>query len=369
MFKTIIADSRAQKLYWVDLVALMSPEAVRQIRERAEKEFFSIPLLEEPTTGTPSASQSPGSLETAKLYLNIIEELAGSIPESGAPSVVPVLVEKMETLLHKIITTQSKSNTPGETRPELASKEARSNFERSLAFWFSALLRMVVIHRTSFLQPSPTLKINYSQEQSRLLVSIFYIALSRLPGNVLRFFPGADYFPRSDTPEEYRPCPGILLQTHALDVAASLIDVFPDEIRHYCSRFLREKCPPFVPLQNDSRFLYLLGPMSDAHSPSLVQSASVPSPAASGSTPTPLSANYSGAGPSPQPPSTLSGLPAGMMEDSNGMINRLRLQQRGRIVGPYPIRPWELLEDAAPFVGVNDTAVNLGYFDARRVRV
>jgi mediator of RNA polymerase II transcription subunit 12 len=361
MFKTVVADSRAQKLHWVDLVALMSPDAVRQIRERAEKEFFAIPLLEEPVT-----PQSMTSLENAKLYLTIIEELASSIPKSGTPSIAPLLVEKMDTILHKIINLQSSLNNSSENRNATSTSQGRTTFERSLAFWFSALLRMVVIHRASFVQPSPTLKIGSSHEQSRLLISIFCIALSRLPGDVLRFFPGADYFPRQGTVEDYRPCPGILLQTHALDVAASLIDIFPDEIRHHCARFLKEKCPPFAPLQNDSRFLYLLGPMSDSHSSAILQSASAPSPAASASTPTPTSANFPTGGAPSQP--TASSLYGGISENSNCMANRLRLQNRGRIVGPYPIRPWELLEDAAPFVGVNDTAVNLGYFDARRVR-
>jgi mediator of RNA polymerase II transcription subunit 12 len=362
MFKTVVADSRAHKLHWVDLVALMSPDAVRQIRERAEKEFFAIPLLEEPVT-----LQSMTSLEDAKLYLTIIEELANSIPNSGTPSIAPLLVEKMDTLLHKIINLQSSLNNSSENRNATTTSQGRTTFERSLAFWFSALLRMVVIHRASFIQPSPTLKIGSSHEQSRLLISIFCIALSRLPADVLRFFPGADYFPRQGTVEDYRPCPGILLQTHALDVAASLIDIFPDEIRHNCARFLKEKCPPFAPLQNDSRFLYLLGPMSDSHPSAILQSASAPSPAASASTPTPTSANFPTGGASSQP--TASSLYGGLSENSNCMANRLRLQNRGRIVGPYPIRPWELLEDAAPFVGVNDTAVNLGYFDARRVRV
>ncbi|KAJ5152956.1 uncharacterized protein N7482_009434 [Penicillium canariense] len=362
MFRTVVADSRANKLHWVELIALMSPDAVRQIRERAEKEFFAIPLFEEPVN-----MQSKDSLEAAKLYLSIIEELGSSIPDSGMPSIAPVLVEKMDTLLHRIITLQSSLNNSGDNRNALPPGQERCTFERSLAFWFSALLRMVIIHRASFMQPSPTLKIGSSHEQSRLLISIFCIALSRLPGDVLRSFPGADYFPRQGPSEDYRPCPGILLQTHALDVAASLIDIFPDEIRHQCARFLKEKCPPFVPLQNDSRFLYLLGPMSDAHPSAILQSASAPSPAASASTPTPTSANFPAAGVAPQPPA--SGLYAGLPENSNCMANRLRLQNRGRIVGPYPIRPWELLEDAAPFVGVNDTAVNLGYFDARRVRV
>ena len=50
------------------------------------------------------------------------------------------------------------------------------------------------------------------------------------------------------------------------------------------------------------------------------------------------------------------------------MDSRLQIQYRGRVIGPYPLRSWELLEDAAPLVGVNDTAVGLGYFDARRVK-
>ncbi|KAJ5299417.1 hypothetical protein N7476_010974 [Penicillium atrosanguineum] len=365
MFRSVVASSYAQNLNWVDLVALMNPDAVRQIRERAEKEFFAIPLLEEPNDST-TAPHGASSLNSAKLYLTIIEQLAGSIPESGNPPVASVIVEKMDALLHKIITLQPNLNT-GEQHSGFTATQARTNFERSLAFWFSALLRMVVLHRASFMQPSPTLKIHSTHDQSRLLISIFSIALSRLPGDVLRLFPGADYFPRSSTVEDYRPCPGILLQTHALDVAASLIDVFPDEVRHQCARFLKEKCPPFVPLQNDSRFLYLLGPMADSHAAALAQSASAPSPAASTSTPTQSPATFPTSGGTQQPP-TSSALSAGASEGSDCM-SRLRLQRGGRIVGPYPIRPWELLEDAAPFVGVNDTAVNLAYFDARRVRV
>jgi mediator of RNA polymerase II transcription subunit 12 len=364
MFKTAVSDSRAHRLHWVDLVALMSPDAVRQIRERAEKEFFAIPLLEEAMSDIPDTPGKLGSLETAKLYLTIIEELAGSIPDSGAPSVASVLVDKMDSLLHKVIAMHN--NTFANSRS--AENQGRPKFERALAFWFSAMLRMVVLHRSAFVQPPTALKAGPYQEQLRLLTSILCIALSRLPGDVLRLFPAADYFPRPTAAEDFRPCPGILLQTHALDVAASLIDIFPDEVRHQCARFLKEKCPSFVPFQNDSRFLYLLGPMADQYSTS-TQQLSAPSPAASASTPTPTPAPFSAVGPSPaqQSVAAASGLSTGM-DSSNNMANRLRLQHRGRILGPYPVRPWELLEDAAPFLGVNDTAVNLGYFDARRVR-
>jgi mediator of RNA polymerase II transcription subunit 12 len=246
--------------------------------------------------------------------------------------------------------------------------QSRANFERALAFWFSALLRMIVIHRTAFNVPSSVPRATVVQEQSRLLVSIFCISLARLPTNILRLYPTADYFPRPISSEGYRPCPGILLQTHALDVAASLIDTFPDESRQQCARFLKDKCPPFLQFQNDNRFSYLLGPVPDAGTSNIPPPASVPSPAAAAaSTPTPTPSSGLPPGSSTQQASsTLSGIPTGVSEDC--VASRLRLQYRGRTIGPYPVRPWELLEDAAPIVGVNDTAVNLKFFDARRVR-
>ncbi|KAG2421487.1 hypothetical protein HFD88_005462 [Aspergillus terreus] len=368
MFKAAVADTRAKGSNWIGLVRLMSPNSVQQIRERAEKEFFAVPLFAE-TLGDQLLSYAPNTeaLETAKLYLTIIDKLAYSIPEAGVQSVGPILVEKMDLLLHKLVVMQ----TSLVTRQGVVSDQAaqsRANFERALAFWFSALLRMIVIHRTAFNVPSSVPRATVVQDQSRLLVSIFCISLARLPTNILRLYPTADYFPRPISSEGYRPCPGILLQTHALDVAASLIDTFPDESRQQCARFLKDKCPPFLQFQNDNRFSYLLGPVPDAGTSNIPPPASVPSPAAAAaSTPTPTPSSGLPPGSSTQQASsTLSGIPTGVSEDC--VASRLRLQYRGRTIGPYPVRPWELLEDAAPIVGVNDTAVNLKFFDARRVR-
>ncbi|KAJ5738342.1 Mediator complex subunit Med12 [Penicillium malachiteum] len=370
IFRTVAADFGAPKPHWVELITLMTPNAVRQIRERAEREFFAIPVMEEETWHDDSSSvvkHRLGTFEAAKLYLTIIEKLADSIPATGASSVTSVLAERMDILLHKIITLDRSLNPSADQQVKSVTRQARSNFERSLAFWFSALLRMVVIHRTSFVQ-SPSLKTNSSHEQCRLLSTIFCIALSRLPKDTTRLFPEADYFPRSELSGDHQPCPGILLQTHALDVAASLLDVFPDEVRHQCSRFLREKCPPFFSLQNDPRFTYLLGPIGNPTSANIPQTTGAPSPVPSGATPASTS-NLPTATHSGQSMVTPSGICAGMDEITNFTPDRFRIQHRGRVTGSYSVRPWELLQDAAPFVGVNDTAVNLGYLEARRVRV
>ncbi|KAL2853888.1 hypothetical protein BJY01DRAFT_206027 [Aspergillus pseudoustus] len=376
MFKAAVEDSRSKRSHWLGLVNLMSHDAARQIREQAESSFFSVPLFDEPwdASSVPATATGSSSIESAKLYLAIIEKLAFSIPEAGVPSVAPHLVERFDLLLQRLIIMQTNLNSFSENRQGMSSGPAvmsRFNFERSLAFWFSALLRMTVLHRAAFnastmLAPKP----GSLQEQTRLLVSIFCISLARLPDNILRLFPTANYFPHGVQPQNFRPCPGILLQTHALDVAASLIDTFPDEARLQCARFLKEKCPPFLQFQNDRRFLYLLGPMADGATASSQLPASVSSPAAGGSTPTPTPSGPLPGVPSnqPQPATGSTSCLPGLSENVSSAADRLRIQHRGRVIGPYPARPWELLEDAAPIMGVNDTAVSLKLFDTRRIR-
>ncbi|KAL4997606.1 hypothetical protein BDV10DRAFT_169070 [Aspergillus recurvatus] len=377
MFKAAVTDSRSKRSHWVGLVSLMDQDAARQIRERAESSFFSVPMFDEPMDdpSLPTGAGSPSSIESAKLYLTIIEKLAYSIPQAGVQSVAPLLVERLDLLLQKLIIMQTNLNNLAENRSASSSGSAVMspvNFERALAFWFSALLRLTVLHRAAFIAPSaPGSKAGGLQEQTRLLVSIFCISLARLPDNVLRLFPTADYFPHAIQPRNFRPCPGILLQTHALDVAASLIDSFPDEARHQCGRFLRERFPSFLKSQNDRRLHYLLGPMADTTVPSSQLPASISSPAAGGSTPTPMP---SGTLPAGHPSQTTQQMAAPIAslsvpsENTELVAGRLRVQSGGRVIGPYPVRPWELLEDAAPILGVNDTAVSLKLFDARRVR-
>jgi len=324
-------------------------------------------LAEEPLT----AHGDRNTLETANLYLTIIEELASIIPDTGVQSIAPILVEKMDLLLHKLIVMQPNLNDFTEDRDSIASANNptarfRESAERALAFWFSALLRMVVIHRPAFTVPVSAPKLGNISEKIRLLISILCISLSQLLRHLLCFLPTSDYIPRSPLLGDCHPIQRVLMQTHALDVAASLIDAFPNEARHQCARFLKEKCTPCISFQKDSRLAYLLGPIPDSPSSISLQPASLPSPAASSFTPAPTPSGNFLVG--TQQSTASAGIPTAMAEGANPIASRLRLQYRGHVIGPYPIRPWELVEDAAPIVGVNDTAVSLGYFDARRVR-
>ncbi|KAL2866016.1 uncharacterized protein BJX67DRAFT_151939 [Aspergillus lucknowensis] len=376
MFKAAVADSGSKRSHWIGLVNLMSQDAARQIRERAEASFFSVPLFDETSdvSSVPSAATSTSSLESAKLYLTIIEKLAYSIPEAGVQSVVPLIVERLDQLLQRLIITQANFNNFYENRNGMSSDPvviSQINFEQSLTFWFSALLRMTVLHRAAFDTFTPLgSKASSPQDQTRLLVSIFCISLAHLPDAIIHLSPTTNSFPQRFQHKNCQLCPEVLLQTHALDVAASLIDSFPDEARHQCARFLKEKCPPLLQSQNSHRFLYLLGPLSDSTAPNPQLPASVPSPAAGGSTPTPTpSGTFPGVLPGQAQSLTAStGFLPRLSENFSSVADRLRLQHRGRVIGPYQLRPWELLEDAAPIVGLNDTAVSLKLFDTRHIR-
>lgn len=193
-------------------------------------------------------------------------------------------------------------------------------------------------------------------DPSRLLIVICCIALSPLLSNP---FTPTDTHPNSKPHESPSS-----LQTHALDLASSILDSIPDETRHQCIRFLRERLPAPFHVQNDSRLLFLFGPVTDSTpqpqtQPQQQQSSTSQSTLSTPTASTAASAPTSST-PNPTPPKD---------DNPTSLENRLYLQSRNRnALIPYNLRAWEMLGEAAPIVGANDTAVGLGYFGARRSR-
>ncbi|KAH8703880.1 putative RNA polymerase II mediator complex component Srb8 [Talaromyces proteolyticus] len=360
MFKSAVADVRSGQTHWLDLVSLMSQEAVEQIRQRAENDLFSVAQFESAVDGMPDVERT-ALQDNAKVYLAIIDGLAYSIPEGGVPSVGPLLVEKMNSLLQKLITIQTASRNISENHSKVGPDIVQSLAicEESFLFWFTAMLRMVKIHRAAFDMPaSPTIQRPPALlDQSRLLVTICCLALSPL---CLSSRP-LDSSKASISAAEQHMRITNTIQTYALDIASSLIDTLPDEARVQCARFLRERCPPFLHVQNDPRLFYLFGPITESIPAGSTQPVS-------GSSPAPISSLTPSANPSATNHTSTLLAPPGTAEDPNALSNRLRIQSRGRIIGPYPLRPWEMLEEAAPVVGANDTAIDLNFFGARKVR-
>ncbi|OAX82239.1 hypothetical protein ACJ72_03402 [Emergomyces africanus] len=378
--------------HWIDVVGTLHADAAQEIRRRAEEQLLSLVLSADsvPISPTSESNAPPGFNASALVCLRIVEDLSFSVPETGIPSLGPMLLDKMNMILQKVTTLENNVMSANATQNNDQGAAIRQSTQESIVtFWFSVMLRLVSIHRSTF-TPGSLSKSDLA-DQTRLLISISCIALSKtlspkIPRPPLPFTSIDPFAPTTFEPVP-QPQPSLhgtnsgistTLQTQALDVAATLLDSLPDDARHQCTRFLRDRCPPFLHPQNDTRLLFLLGPLAadTQPSPSTTQSSQqqpvgpTPPQATPGTPATPATPTAAGAPSSQQFQSgniynAASFIP---FDDPNSLVGKLRVQQRGRIVGPYPLRPWEMLEESAPVIGVNDTAVNLGWFGARRMR-
>lgn len=300
--------------------------------------------------------------EAVLVNLRIVEELAHTVPGDSASSAIGgVLVEKINALFQK-----SAPYFGNAINTRLDAPEAHGAADKStVGFWFYALLRLVAIHRLAF--SSDTGSKAELTDQIRILVSICCMAFTPLftqghgeHGSLAPFISG-----NCSHLQQCLPTTWTSLQTCALDVASALVDTLPDEARHQCARFMRDRCPPFLQPQNDSRILYLFGPIPEIQ----IQAPPSTAPAGNNSAPSPGT-------PVPNTPTYLQPsqtqlaniTPTSSVEDPKSPLHNLRFQQGGRILGPCPPRTWEMLEESAPMLGVNDTALNLSYFGTRRVR-
>ncbi|KAK2783012.1 RNA polymerase II mediator complex subunit [Emmonsiellopsis sp. PD_33] len=408
--------------HWVDVVGTLHADAAQEIRQRAEEQLLSIVLSSQPMSPAQESGAGPTLPSLALVYLRIVEDLSYSIPDAGVPSLGPVLVEKLNTVLQRIVAMENsiKNMDQPANRGTTATRQAYSVHESILVFWFSILLRLTALHRSTFPTGDSLSKTDLA-DQSRLLISICCITFSNTlsnranrPHTIPSSAPLPPAMSNSNSTPIHVPQPQsqhtipmpvtmttINLQTQALDVAATLADSLPDDFRHQCTRFLRDRCPPFFHPQNNPHLLFLLGPLPDAGQPSPAMNILSPSQPAQGTTPThtplpstptlpahlqsapsqspsqPPSSSQSSA--SPQLPPAAAANPAAVapgiggpavipLDDPDSFASKLRLQKRGKTLGVYPVRPWEMLEENTPVIGLNDTAVNLGLFGARIVR-
>lgn len=287
----------------------------------------------------------------------MIEELAWTIPDDQPPSLGGPLIEKFQLLLQQVATSAKSRNDLG--------AGPLTDQVSPLGFWIYVLLRLVAIYRST-LALNPNSKTDIA-DQNRLLLLLCCISLS--PTFTQRLDERCNVVPYTINPgnrfQQSSPTTWRGLRTCALDVAASLVDTLPDEARHQCIRFIRERCAPIYHPQNNPYVLFLFGPVAEPPGHTLVGMANAASPAPLTpvqNTPGPFSQSQT-----PPAPTQATNMPLITVEDPY-QAQKLQFQQAGRLVGPCPQRPWEMLEESAPILGVNDTALNLAYFGTRQVR-
>jgi mediator of RNA polymerase II transcription subunit 12 len=339
----------------------------KQIRQRAEDALLSVMV-------TDSSPQQSGFLQKrgeiseldrlALIYLLIIEELGWTISDDEPPQLGGVIFERLNTLLQSIIT--SCINAPN--RADGAKGASSLGQQPRLLFWLFILLRLTALHRLKSPATTATSKGDIV-DQTRILLMVCCIALSGLFAD--RLDEQCKIFPDLSTPwsshERNLPCTRKMMRTFTLDIAASLVDTLPDEARQSCIRVLRERSPPNFNPQNNPCLLHLFGPIAEpSPPPPTTQGVNVASPAPVYGASFSHSQAQTPPASAAQASSTLA--PTTVVEDPTSVTHKLLFQQRGRILGPCPSRPWEMLEESAPILGINDTALNLAYFATRQVR-
>ncbi|EFR02531.1 hypothetical protein MGYG_05527 [Nannizzia gypsea CBS 118893] len=340
---------------------------IRKIKQKAEIKLLSLFITSASSSSTGNSADSddgPAPHELALIYLRIIEELICKSPnESISPSIGSALLERMNLLLQRVAFLSKIK--PTETNSIII---AQRNEGGMLGVWVYILLRLVALYRSSF-NVERASKLDLT-DQTRLLLSICYMAFTPALVQVLSRTTNLPTVPTSKYSHLQKTVPAnwSSLRTYAIDVATILVDTLPDEARIQCARFLRDRSPLFHQQQQDTRLLYLFGPMPDPQAAPTNPSTGnpMPGPPVPGSSPLSVQ-SHAAQGSSVQTPHQAN-QPIPTVEETTSPVQNFRFQQGNRILGPCPPRSWEMIEESAPVVGVNDTAINLSYFGARAIR-
>jgi mediator of RNA polymerase II transcription subunit 12, fungi type len=285
---------------WVYYATAIGPDAANQVRERAEEAFFALSIFNGPGRSLSSVLPLETCMEQARTYMRIISRTAYSIPSVGVQQIVPTLVERFAAVLRGLIAARipaaNENIKQGNHQFASTNEEPTSGNIQRLVSYLTLLLQMTSIHRTAFVPYRPELLSSpiASQKQGqqdivKTLVLLTNIALH--PSLAVHSS----------------------LVEQLFDVAATIVDDVPDEVKALCSRILKDK-------MRDHRTEHLFG-----------------------------SANTS--------KSRISGSEKSQI---GWTTDGLQLIKDGKRVGEYKSRNWEMLEGGA------EASISLSLFDTRR---
>ncbi|KAK2743391.1 RNA polymerase II mediator complex subunit [Myotisia sp. PD_48] len=362
LFAAFEHDALSGSFRWIDIIPTLNTEIRKRMRQMAENKLLASlvlsPAVPELLLEDPYVDEN--SCISGLVYLSIIEELAPRTPfESASATSGNTLVEKMNILMQRAISLSIKLKKNVANSAATSGDRAPPTDASALGVWCYIILRFISIQRSTFTMDRGS-KADLT-DQTRLLITVCYIAFT--PMIDILFSKSRDF--TTTLPTQYshlrRSLPDTWpsLRTYATDVAALLTDTIPNDARRQCARFLQDKCPFFLHPYLDPRLTYLFSPLPETQN---LTAAFFQNPSNLSSLPP----KSSPAPPNQQPPPLFN--TTAVTNNFNSPLQNLRFQQAGRIIGPPPPRPWEMLQDPAPIAGVNDTALNLAYFGTRLTR-
>lgn len=301
-------------IMWTTMLPCLSPDVSQHLRSLAQGRFLGlVPSLKSDKV---QDATSLDQIHTAKNLLGVIEAITAGQPAPKSAQLNATLVEKLVDVSEIVA-----------LKPTEGNAELR---DAVLRHWLPALLRLIILHSyvsdpataaplpivSATGKPAPLVGVNHEvRARTTLVLGSLLLELELLPTHMA-----------GDLPEQ------------VFDVAVSLADALPDDLRHHCARalLLLPGAMASTSTSSDPRLYYLLST------------------------------------PRPHPTDNLALVHKekwGSGQVSKGMgamygYGNLTQQK----FAPFVTRPWEMLSESTPNVGENDTSLNLSLFEAIKIQ-
>ncbi|KAK4993023.1 RNA polymerase II mediator complex subunit [Elasticomyces elasticus] len=341
LVQAIIAAIDSQHSLWPEFVRVVDQTVARSVREWAERS-----LLAAATAFEANPSLSAIDRDRASKLVDVVGVTAASVRTADYLPMIAELNNRFRALAVALTSIDGASAGLG-----LAVQD--------VIFWITTLLQLALVYIQS----------DHEEKTGASELATFCTTLCRL----------------AVLPLLRRQ---LTIVERLFDVAAMFSDDLTPESLASCARYCDSALPP------DPRFTFLFGPATSPDSWLGLAIRPTPPPNAAGSVPSNLqtpssavphgrpsaslpSSNFRSSilhPPPPQPPLSQPQRPSlGKAQQPSSpraaptAAAQARAAERQLKIVPFPIRRWEILPDATPVAGENDTSLNLALFGARRV--
>ncbi|KAM0245236.1 hypothetical protein ACHAQJ_010621 [Trichoderma viride] len=310
----------AQNVMWTTMLPCLSKDISRHLQSQARSRFLALvpaSSLSKDSDNFQNVLLNSNNLYLAEKLLGVIEAIVVGQQPPATAQLTMALADRLSDLVDIVVA------------PKIPEDKKEEILASVIEHWIPMLLRFVLLHSVS-LEPLSA-SVMTTSAQGKLLMPAHHEARAHTVLTLCRLFVGLEALPS-------QMVGGGLLQ-QVFDVTAVLADGLPDDLRLHCAKSI----------------LVVPGMMSSLHTSSdsrLYYIFSIPQPAATDGM---MLARREKA---TVPHSTAS---RGM-----GAMYGIRPLSHEKL-SPYVIRRWEMLSEPTPNVGVNDTSLSLGLFEAIRI--
>ncbi|KKO97998.1 hypothetical protein THAR02_09898 [Trichoderma harzianum] len=311
----------AQNIMWTTMLPCLSEDISRHLQSQARSRFLDLVPTSSSSSKDPSVLHdtlaNSNNLYLAEKLLGVIEAIVVGQQPPNTAQLTSVLADRLSDLVEVVVA------------PKDQEGKMKGLLIPIIEHWLPMLLKFVLLHSVS-LEPLSA-SVMTTTAQGKLVLPPHHEARAHTVLTLCRLFLALEALPSQIA--------GPSLLQQVFDVTTVLADGLPDDLRLHCAKsiLLLPGMMPNLHSSSDARLFYIFSVPQLTATDGLMlahrEKTTMPhSTAARG-----MGAMY-GIGPTTQ--------------------ERL---------SPFVLRRWELLSEPTPNVGVNDTSLSLGLFEAIRI--